>query len=130
MILNKIWHPYWEWDDYKAGMWRTVSGKERKAFLKKAYEFTSDADKYGEAMMKVIKLWKIGCEHHLTNTSSNRRAWIGYAACCLAIGCPEDITRQAWGYLTQDEQDKANAKADLTIATWERMYVGKNKPLH
>jgi len=130
MELNRIWHPYWEWDDFKAGMWRAVSGRERKQLLRKAYDFTSDHELYGSWMIKVVESWKKGCEHHLSNTSSNRRAWIGHAACCLATGCPEDITRQAWGYLTEDQKTKANHQADIAIAMWERKHAGKSSTLH
>lgn len=130
MNLTKIWHPYYNWEDYKNGMWSTVNGKERKILLKKAFEFTGNAKIYGSFMKKVIVEWPIACEHHLTNTSSNRRAWIGHAACSMALGCPEDITRQAWGYLTTQQQDEANHMAQVAIAEWESNYVRENSQLH
>jgi hypothetical protein len=61
----------------------------------------------------------------LTDISQNRRAWIGHAACCMAIKCPEYITRSAWGYLTKEQQDLANAEADRAIAWWERNKGGE-----
>jgi hypothetical protein len=36
----------------------------------------------------------------------------------MAIKCPEDIVRQAWGYLTPEQQDKANKKAEEAIEIW------------
>jgi hypothetical protein len=69
--------------------------------------------------MKAIELWPIACEHNLTDDTQNRRAWIGHAACQMAINCPEYITRSAWGYLTREQQGKANAMADKAIARWE-----------
>lgn len=98
-------------------MWGSV--KDRKAWLQKAIEFTGDHDLYGSWMMKVADEWPFSCQHNLTKRDTNRKAWIGHAAVAMAIQCPEDIVREAWGYLTQKQQDDANAKAQLAIEYWE-----------
>jgi hypothetical protein len=117
--VKQIYHPYTAWEDYKAGMWRKVPASEEAKYLDEAIRFTGDALEYGSYMLRVAKEWPISCEHNLTDTSQNRRAWIGHAACCLAINSPEYLTRQAWGYLTQKQQDDANAQADAAIRYWE-----------
>lgn len=111
-------------------MWRTVSGDERIDFLRKAIEFTGDAELYGSFMLRVIAEWPISCEQNLTDTSQNRKAWIGHAATCLAIDCPEDITRQAWSQLSQKQQDDANAKAQEAIEKWEKEHAEQNNAVH
>lgn len=98
-------------------MWGSV--KDRAKFLQKAIEFTGDAELYGSYMSRVADEWPYSCEHNLTDASQNRRAWIGHAACALSFGCPEDIVRQAWGYLSEEQQIAANAKADEAIRRWE-----------
>jgi hypothetical protein len=123
----RVYHPFHVWEDWKAGMWRKVSGKEEKALLAKAVEFTGDAELYGQWMNLVPIRWPMACEHNLTDLSQNRRAWIGHAACQPAIGCPEHVTRSAWGFLTNDQQDLANAQADKVISAWERQ--GKHNEL-
>jgi hypothetical protein len=35
------------------------------------------------------------------------------------MGCPEDIVRSAWGYLTKEQQDLANQQAQNAIELWE-----------
>lgn len=122
LALKKIWHPYTSWEDYIAGMWRSVSGKDRLRLLRRAVAFTGDAELYGSYMRRVIIEWPTACEHHLTDPNINRKAWIGHAATCMAIGCPEDITRSAWGYLSQQQQDEANDQAARAIAAWERAH--------
>ncbi len=117
--MKQKYHPYKEWEDYLCGMWRKVSAVEEAKYLDKAIQFTGDAQEYGSYMMRVAKEWPISCEHNLTDISQNRRAWIGHAACCLAIKCPEYITRQAWGFLSQRQQNEANAQADIAIGWWE-----------
>lgn len=121
--FKRIWHPYWAWEEYAAGMWRRFHGLEREQFFKQAVEFTGDPDLYGLWMLKVTEAWPISCEHNLTDYGMNRRAWIGHAACCLAINCPEDITRLAWKCLTDDQRTKANRKADEAIYAWERKHA-------
>lgn len=98
-------------------MWGRV--KDRQLYLNKAIEFTGDHVLYGSWMMRVIEEWPNTCEHNLTNKTINRKAWIGHAAVAMAIQCPEDIVRQAWGYLTQEQRDLANNQADAAIRKWE-----------
>lgn len=127
MSLQQVWHNYELWEDYQNGMWRAVTKEEQEQYLKQAIDFTGNADLYGSFMLRVIKEWPISCEHNLTCMNLNRQAWVGHAACCLAIGCPEDITRMAWHCLTQEQQDKANSKADQAISEWEKEYIIKAK---
>lgn len=117
MKFERIYHHYLEWEEIDFNMWGSVI--DRKLFLKKAIDFTGDHKKYGRFMMRVVKEWKVSCENALTDYSINRRAWVGHAACALALGCPEDITREAWGYLSNEQQLLANKKADEAIKAWE-----------
>lgn len=128
-LLTKVWHPYWLWEDLKAGMWRKVDSKLRADFLKKAVQFTGNHETYGSFMQKVVFEWPLASEHNLTDTSMNRLAWIGHAACCLAINCPEDITRQAWAHLSQKKQDLANQQAQNALNQWEQKYESQNSQL-
>jgi hypothetical protein len=118
--LTKIFHPYHLWEDFQNGMWRILEKTQEEAFLKNAIEFTGNHKLYGEWMLKVVNSWKFSCEHNLTNTSMNRRAWVGHAAACMAIDCPEYITRRAWWNLSKEQQDLANAQADEAIKIWEK----------
>jgi len=127
MKKKRIYHNYKKWEEYQYGMWRAVYGEEKEALLKAAIEFTGNAQRYGHYMMIVAKTWKYSCEHNLTDTSINQQAWIGHAACALAINCPEDITRAAWWFLSEQQQDEANAMADKAIKYWhENIYSKKN----
>lgn len=121
--MRRVYHHYKKWEDFINGMWRNVSEKEAADYLQKAIVFTGDAELYGSFMLRAVKEWPIACEHNLTNPSMNHQAWVGHAACCIAIQCPEHITRLAWHQLSQDQQDRANAKADQAIAAWRAAYA-------
>lgn len=97
--------------------------------LEKAIEFTSNHVLYGVYMMKVAREWRYSCENALTDLSLNRKAWIGHAACAYANSIPEDITRKAWGFLTNEQKVLANKQADNAIQWWERV-KSKDSKLH
>jgi len=125
--MERVYHPYWDWEEIEHNMWGDV--EDRKACLKKAIAFTSDHKKYGRFMNRVVKEWPVSCENALTDSSINKKAWVGHAATALAIGCPEDITREAWGHLTDEQQLLANEEARKAIQAWEYDYF-KNSELH
>ena len=121
----RVYHPYQDWEEHAFGLWRDVSPSERSRLLSIAAVFMGETHRYGAAMLRVIDEWPISCEHNLTCLGMNRLAWIGHAASCLETGAPEDVTREAWHYLTQLQRDAANAVADYAIAVWEAAYRGR-----
>lgn len=127
MRFERIYHPYWKWEEIDANMWGSVN--DRKKALKKAIDFTGDHKRYGRFMMRVVNQWRYSCENALTDYSLNRRAWVGHAAVALALGIPEDITRLAWGKLTDEQRLLANKEADRAIQWWEHNYA-KNRGVH
>ena len=119
-LIKRIYHPYWLWEETKYNLWGHVASHDE--WLRKAIRFTGDYKLYGKWMRKVIKNWKYSCEHNLSNLESNRKAWLGHAAIALAIRCPEYITREAWGYLSEKQQNFANKEAQKAIDLWEKKY--------
>jgi hypothetical protein len=117
----RVYHPWWLWEEVKANMWGEVN--DRKRYLRKAVKFTGDYKLYGKFMMRVVNEWRYSCENALTDHALNRRAWVGHAACAMAIACPENITRQAWGMLTDEQRILANKEADRAIRVWENSYA-------
>lgn len=113
----EYWHPFWTWEELESNMWGEV--QNRKEFLERAIKFTGDHELYGAWMIKVADEWKFSCQHNLTKKNTNRKAWIGHAAVAMAIQCPEDIVRCAWGFLTETQQTLANMKAEEAINYWE-----------
>jgi len=107
-------------------MWRDIDARERTDFHRKAVEFTGNHKLYGSFMMLVIETYQISCEHNLTDIGMNRRAWIGHAACFMAIGCPEYVTRAAWSEITELQRELANNEADKAIKKWTRSHERKN----
>jgi len=125
--IKRIFHHYSLWEDYKNGMWDIVSSETKKNNLAKAIEFTGNHELYGSFMFKVIEQWPVACEHNLSDIHQNRQAWIGHAACSMATGITEDVTREAWGLLSEKQQEDANKQADLAIKEWEKRMQEKIK---
>lgn len=123
--MKQTFHHYTKWEEYAFGMWKIVPKETELAILPLAIEFTGNHNLYGAAMLRVISEWPISCEQNLTNVSINRKAWLGHAACCLQHGWPEYIVRQAWHFLTQKQQDDANAQAANAIKIFESKHRKK-----
>ena len=119
-MIKRVYHPYYSWEEYHHGMYSSIDN--RSDWLKKAISFTSDHIQYGMYMRRVATEWPISCENALTDPSINKKAWIGHAACALAFNCPEDVVREAWGNLTDEQRLLANREADRAILLWRTNY--------
>lgn len=115
--MKRVWVPIDQWEELHHNMWGEA--QNRATLLRRAILFTGNHRLYGRYMQRVIQEWPNSCLNALTDQSINRRAWIGHAATALAIRCPEDITRQAWSFLSHEQQALANRQADRAIQSWE-----------
>lgn len=119
--IKQNWHDVREWEEVAHNMWGEAT--DRKQALETAIAFTSDHKLYGSYMVRVTHEWPISCENALTDPHLNHKAWVGHAAVALAHGIPEDVTRQAWAYLTDEQKYLANKEAERAVAAWKMRYV-------
>lgn len=126
-MLARIHHHYEKWEETKAGMWRRPNGLERDEHINRCSGFMANTERFRTAMLRVIVEWPISCEQNLTCMDLNRQAWLGHAACCIAIGCPEEPTRAAWWTLTQEQRDAADAAAAEVIEQWEQQHIERER---
>ncbi len=121
MNLDRVWRDCREWEEVANNMWGEATNP--KEAIDQAISFTSDHKEYGRYMMRVVNEWPISCENALTDNSLNQKAWVGHAAVALALNIPEDITRKAWGYLTDEQRLLANKEAERAISVWKQRYA-------
>jgi hypothetical protein len=114
----RIYHPYWKWEDYKAGFYNNCSGEEKKILIQKGIEMFNSEKLTLEYMYKVINEWKYSCEHNFTNPSLNKIAYIGQGACCIYANIPSTITMEIWNLLDNKIQDRANKNANDVLNKW------------
>ena len=114
---TEVWHPFTVWEEVSHNMWGDYP--RRATWRQIAVAFTGDADLYGQWMRRVADEWPASCAHNLTKPG-DKRAWIGHAAVAMAIRCPEDIVREAWGDLTDEQRERANNKATEAIDYWRK----------
>jgi hypothetical protein len=117
--MKRIYHPYWLWEDYKAGFYDNISGRNKVELGNYVIELFSNPELTEVYMSKVIQEWKYSCEHNLTNISLNRIAYLGQAACCLYKSIPSTITMEYWNKVDKTHRDKADEIAKLIIEKWE-----------
>jgi hypothetical protein len=117
--LFERWHPYWDWECFRAGMWESRSSDEGKIIL--AEKVLSTPELCRLYMTRSVDKWKNSAEHNLSKYWINRRPWLGWAACCFSVGATEEETREAWNMrMSEKEKDQANAIADEVIELWTR----------
>jgi len=125
--MQRIYHPYHLWEDYKAGFYDNLSGKNKDALVEKVIELFSSKELTEQFMKRVTSEWIYSCEHNLSNISLNRIAYIGQGACCVFAGVPSDITMFAWSKVKKENRDEADKIALSVLNDWENLH--KNKQL-
>lgn len=118
--ITRVYIPYWEWEDWKNGMWGKSTDEIRD--LQQAIEFIGYHERYGKAMGEVITAWPYTMLNSLTNTGTNRRAFLGHCAVTYELGIPEYITRMAWRELSDMQRKLADAEAQKHIDNYEIEY--------
>lgn len=116
----RIYHPYWLWEDYKAGFYTEYSKTELNDLNESVRYVFSSAEKTEQWMNNVILHWKYSTEHNLTNVSMNRVAWLGQAACCYYGGVPCKATMFLWKFLDEKVQRRSDKIANKIIKEWEQ----------
>ena len=123
-MLKRVYHPWTEWEEVSHNMWGAV--QDRTAAIQAAIAFTGDHALYGNYMRRVVEEWTVSAENALTDSALNKRAWVGHAACALALRVPEDVVRFAWGSLTDEQRFLANKEADGAIQLWRNNYFARH----
>jgi hypothetical protein len=124
-MISQIWHPFDLWEDYKAGFYDNIGGKNKDELINKSVEMFSNNELTKTFMEKVTNEWVYSCEHNLSNMSINRIAYIGQAACCIYGGVPSTLTMQAWSLVSKSNRDIADKLAQEVINKWEQKQVNK-----
>lgn len=125
--LKQVWRKVSEWEEVSHNMWG--ESLDPKGDLEKAIAFTGDYKLYGSYMKRVCEEWPVSCENALTDPHLNQKAWLGHAAVAMALGIPEDITRKAWGFLTDEQKYLANKEAEREVTLWKERYI-KSQCVH
>lgn len=116
---ERVFFHFNDLEEYHSGFWRIVHGQQKNTFVAKSHCLLTDIPEFKNAMLSVLDEWANSCEHNLTASNTNRLAWLGQAACCVAVGSPEECTRKAWHMLTQPQKDEANAAAEDVLRKWD-----------
>lgn len=117
--MDKIYHHYTLWEDWKAGFYNNISGDAKKEKIQSVLTMFQSKELTNEYMNKVIETWKYSCEQNFTNESINKVAYLGQAACCIYGSVPSTITMEAWSLLDNKTKERSNNIALNTIKKWK-----------
>lgn len=125
MEIKRIYHSWEKWEDYKAGFYNNVSGKDKTEMIEKVVELFTNPELTERYMNKSIKEWFFSCEQNLTNNGMNKIAYIGQAACCLYARVPNLTTMFAWKSLDENTRLRSDNIAKKTILKWEQKKISE-----
>lgn len=120
--MERLYHRFENWECYKSGFFKNVSGEDKKEKILKVIELFSNENLTELYMNKVIENWINSCEHNLTNLGLNRVAWIGQSACCLYANIPYKITMESWRLVDEKHRIKACEVAEKIIKKYEQNF--------
>ena len=83
--------------------------------IKKVIDFFTDDTLFIEVGNELIKEWKFTLQHHLSDDSINKIAYLGQIACNYKYNIPEITTKKAWYLLDEKTQLKSNNNAKLIL---------------
>jgi len=121
--MNRIYHPYDKWEDFKHGFYDNISGKNKQQLAVKVVELFENKENTERYMRMVVEQWPNSCEHNLSNLSMNRIAYLGQAACCIYAGVPCSVTMEVWSTVNQESRNEADRIAKEIIKEWEVKYA-------
>lgn len=118
--MKRIYHPYWLWECYKNGMYRSESKDYEQNKKDCIINFMSNTNLFSQHMKLVTENWFYSCEHNLSNIHNNRIAWIGQAACNIEYKYPEYLVRKYWWLVDINKRNLADLEAVKNIKLWEQ----------
>ena len=118
MEVTKL--PYYYWETYKNGMYKTYSeiNNYNELFIK-SKELLSNQKLFFDTGLELISKWNISCSNFLNNSHINKIAFICQSCCCFKYKVPEIVTKDAWKTLDIITQNNANNTAKLIIKEYE-----------
>jgi acyl-CoA reductase-like NAD-dependent aldehyde dehydrogenase len=93
--IRRIFYHYQELEETKAGLWRRLTGDERKKFVAQAADLMRCPEEFLTAMRQAIQDWPKSCEAAFSADAVNQIAFLGHCGCCIATGSPEECNRVA-----------------------------------
>jgi hypothetical protein len=127
--IQPYYAEYTLWEDYNNGMYDTIVVNEEE-LINEAMLVLCNPKLFLTICYDVLKYWEIASKVNLTNVNSNRRAWLGQAACSYYKNVPETLTRKAWSQMSDLQRYQANCIADKIIKLFEMSYEKKDRKLY
>lgn len=117
--IERIYHPYWLWEDYINGMYDDNKNEDK---ILKSKQLLTQPSFFYKTMLDLLEKYKISVDCNLSNVSCNRKAWLGQASCNFLYKASEKQVRLAWSELNDIEKIKANIEAEKIIKIYEERY--------
>lgn len=111
----------------EAPMWGNAPPSQVDELIDRSADLLREPDSFRSACRAVLMVWPYSTEHNLSARCMNRKAWMGWAACCVNHNSTEYTTRNAWRMLDEEEQERANEIAGEVIKEWENARISNRR---
>lgn len=110
---------YESWECFNQGFYKPKCGHTEVEICQSEALLCSPV-RFAEAIDNLISQWPVSAAVHLSNSSINRRAWLGQTACFLIHGACDECTKAAWRRMSETDQWIANEVAEQKIRKWNQ----------
>ncbi len=126
--MNRIFHPWTKWEDYKNNFYGGVCDYPKDNTLALYSTLLRDLDRFEEALKIVTTEWVYSCEHNLTHVGMNRVAYLGQASCALIYKVPHTVSMGGYNLLSEEQKIKADAMAQKYLDIWIKNQENRHVP--
>lgn len=114
MSSPRYFYNYRIWECARSNFYKGISSPDEA----KALEVMRDAKSWGLYMMKLLQRWPVSCNQFLSDSTINKKAWIGQASMACFFNISSATTKKCWFKLDKKTRDLANNEAGKVITIW------------
>ena len=126
--MKRIWYSYDKWEDWKSGLYLNKKPDNEIIARSSLYELFSNQDLFFHSGIKMMHDWKISTDYNLSNTTSNRKSYLGQAIACYLYGYSMSFTAKVFTELDKKDQLESNKTAEKLIRFYEEKIYNENHP--
>lgn len=124
--MKRIWHNYEKWEDWKNGLYSKSKPADEIIARTKLFELFSNQDLFFHSGIKMIYEWRYSSDYNLSNTTCNRKSYLGQAVACYLYSLPMHFTAKVFTELDKKNQAESNKTAQEIIEYYENNIYDKD----
>lgn len=126
--MKRIWLNYEKWEDYKHGLFRTEKIESEEVARDLVFNLFSNQELFYKSGIEMMQEWPNSTDFNLSNTTQNRKSYLGQAVSCFLYGIPMKYTAKYFTEIDEKDQGESNKTAEMLIRFYENHIYNENHP--